>query len=89
MTKCSGHCSQRSPSNSEESEVNHPLHYTSHPSGVEAITLARCESFLIGNVFKYLIRRKFKGQELRDLKKAEFYLREEIKRVESELEQAD
>jgi len=89
MTKCFGHCSQQSPSNSEESDVNHPLHYTSHPSGVEAITLSRHESFLIGNVFKYLIRRKFKGQELRDLKKAEFYLREEIKRVESELGKTD
>lgn len=56
---------------------------------MEAITLSRHESFLIGNVFKYLIRRKFKGQELQDLRKARFYLEEEIKRVEAEHRSGD
>ena len=29
--------------------VNHPAHYTSHPSGVECITIARNYCFSIGN----------------------------------------
>lgn len=64
--------------------VDHPSHYTSHPSGVEAITITRHESFLIGNVFKYLLRRQFKGEELQDLKKALWYLTEEVRRVEQQ-----
>jgi len=63
--------------------VNHPAHYTSHPSGIEALDLTKFESFLIGNCFKYLMRRKFKGRELEDLLKARFYLDEEIKMVRS------
>ena len=29
--------------------VNHPAHYTSHPSGVERIDVARHHDFCIGN----------------------------------------
>lgn len=65
-------------------QVDHPPHYTSHPSGIEAIVITRHESFLVGNVFKYLLRRKYKGEELQDLKKALWYLTEEVRRVEEQ-----
>ena len=32
--------------------VNHPSHYTSHPSGVECITITRHYCFAIGNAIK-------------------------------------
>lgn len=64
-----------------ESRVNHPAHYTSHPSGIEAIELTAFESFCIGNCLKYLLRRKFKNDELGDLLKAKWYLDKEIQRV--------
>jgi len=62
--------------------VNHPTHYKSHPSGVEAIQITEHENFCIGSVFKYLLRRKYKGKELQDLKKARWYLDKEIERLE-------
>ena len=62
--------------------VNHPEHYLSHPSGVEAIQITEHENFCIGSVFKYLLRRKYKGKELQDLKKARWYLDKEIERLE-------
>lgn len=36
--------------------VNHPKHYTSHPSGIECIEIARHYCFDIGNALKYLWR---------------------------------
>jgi hypothetical protein len=58
-----------------------PSHYKSHPSGIEAIEITQYEDFLIGNVFKYLLRRKFKGQELTDVRKALWYLTKEEQRL--------
>lgn len=64
--------------------VNHPMHYNSHPSGVECITVTRHMSFNLGNVVKYLWRAGLKDQTppLQDLKKARWYLDDEIKRLE-------
>ena len=62
--------------------VNHPTHYTSHPSGVEAIVICEHENFCIGNALKYLIRRNLKGKPIEDLKKAVWYLTREIARLE-------
>ena len=64
--------------------VNHPEHYKSHPSGIEAIQITEHENFCIGSVFKYLLRRKYKGKELQDLKKARWFLDREIERLEGE-----
>lgn len=64
--------------------VNHPSHYTSHPSGVECITITQHMSFCVGNVVKYLWRAGKKGPALEDLRKAAFYLDKEIKRLESQ-----
>lgn len=36
--------------------VNHPKHYTSHPSGVECITITEHMTFNAGNAMKYLWR---------------------------------
>lgn len=64
--------------------VNHPKHYTSHPSGVECIQITRHMSFNLGNVIKYLWRADEKGAPLEDLKKARWYLDDEIKRREAD-----
>jgi len=62
--------------------VNHPAHYTSHPSGVECIEVTRWMNFNLGNAIKYIWRAGNKGNALEDLKKARWYLDDEIKRRE-------
>ena len=53
--------------------VNHPSHYTSHPSGVECITITEHYGFNLGNAIKYIVRHKSKnGRE--DLEKAKHYI---------------
>ena len=63
--------------------VNHPPHYTSDPSGVEAITVLRHRNYNIGNAMKYLWRAGLKNQEthIQDLQKAIFYINDEINRL--------
>lgn len=63
--------------------VNHPPHYTSHPSGVECIQITRHMGFNLGNALKYIWRADLKGAAVEDLKKAVFYLNDEIKLRES------
>lgn len=58
--------------------VNHPAHYTSHPSGVECIDVAEHYGFCIGNAIKYLWRAGLKADAVEDLKKARWYLDREI-----------
>lgn len=65
-----------------DENINHPKHYTSHPSGVECLTIARHMSFNLGNAVKYIWRADLKDAPLDDLKKAIFYLDDEIKRRE-------
>lgn len=60
--------------------INHPTHYTAHPSGVECITITEGFSFNLGNVIKYIWRAEEKGALIADLQKAEWYLRREIAR---------
>lgn len=66
--------------------VSHPSHYTSHPSGVECITIAKHENFCIGNALKYLWRagRKDPNKTVEDLKKAAQYIQYEIDRITEE-----
>src|SRR4051812_3907224 len=61
--------------------VNHPSHYNSHPSGVEAIAICEHFNFNIGNAVKYLWRAGLKGEQLEDLKKAQWYISREIERA--------
>lgn len=64
--------------------VNHPPHYTSHPSGIECIDITRHMGFNVGNAVKYLWRADLKWDSLEDLKKAAWYINDEIKKRESE-----
>lgn len=63
-----------------KNEVNHPKHYTSHPSGIECIEVTRHMSFNIGNAIKYLWRCDLKRDSITDLEKAIWYIEDEIKR---------
>jgi len=62
--------------------IDHPKHYTSHPSGVECITVAEHMNFNLGCVFKYIWRADEKGAHIEDLKKALWYLQREIQKRE-------
>ena len=46
----------------QEDKVNHPKHYTNHPSGIECIEITQHHDFCIGNAIKYLWRAGIKGQ---------------------------
>ncbi len=62
--------------------VNHPKHYTSHPSGIEAITITEHMGFNVGNAVKYLWRAGLKSPSaMEDLKKARWYVEREIARL--------
>lgn len=63
--------------------VQHPSHYTSDPSGIECIQITRHRNFNIGNAIKYLWRAGLKESHIQDLRKAIFYIEDEIKRLES------
>lgn len=70
--------------------VNHPKHYTSHPSGIECIEVTRHYCFSIGNAIKYLWRAGLKAdaslsdkeKEIEDLRKAMWYIEDRIKQLE-------
>lgn len=80
--------------NSEKVDnVNHPEHYTSHPSGIECIEITRHYCFSIGNAIKYLWRAGLKKdasltdnqKEIEDLKKAIWYINDRIKQLGGEV----
>jgi hypothetical protein len=73
---------EASPPPTEPDYVNHPPHYTAHPSKVECITITEWMNFNIGNAVKYLWRSGEKGFEIQDLKKARWYIDREIARLE-------
>jgi len=61
-------------------KINHPAHYTRHPSVVECIEITEAMNFCIGNAMKYLWRAGLKGDAIEDLKKARWYVDREIRR---------
>lgn len=65
--------------------VNNPKHYTSHPSGIECIQIARHFSFNLGSALKYIWRhgKKDKDKTIEDLEKAVFYINDEIKKLKT------
>lgn len=63
--------------------VNHPKHYTGHPSGVECIDITEHCNFCIGNAMKYLWRHGMKGG-IEDLEKAMWYIDREIARLKAD-----
>lgn len=65
-------------------EVNHPPHYTAHPSGIECITVTEHMGFNLGNAVKYIWRADEKGNAIQDLEKAQWYLAREIAKRKKE-----
>lgn len=68
----------------QDDPVNHPKHYTNHPSGIECIEIVRHMSFNRGNAIKYIWRAGEKNDEIEDLEKAQWYLGDEIQRLKDE-----
>lgn len=78
--------------NKKKDEVNHPSHYVwlKEICGIEVIDITRHMNFNLGNVIKYVLRAGRKCSEtetseeslLRDLKKARFYIEDEIIQLE-------
>jgi hypothetical protein len=66
----------------ESDMVNHPVHYTSHTSGIETIQITEHMNFCLGNAIKYIMRSELKGKQIEDLKKAAWYINREIDRLE-------
>ncbi|QXW04038.1 DUF3310 domain-containing protein [Rhodococcus globerulus] len=64
--------------------VNHPAHYTEHPSGIECIQITEHMCFNLGNAFKYIWRADLKGSALEDLEKARWYIDRELTKRSSE-----
>ena len=58
--------------------VNHPEHYTSHPSGIECIEVTEHMGFNLGNAVKYIWRADLKNNAIEDLEKAVWYIQREI-----------
>lgn len=76
----------------ETNKVEHPNHYTwlKKLCGIEVIDITRHLNFNIGNVIKYCLRAGHKSEngisdkdkQIEDLKKAAWYINDEIKRLE-------
>ena len=76
----------------KQDRVNHPSHYTwlKDLCGIEVIDITRHMNFNLGNTIKYILRAGHKSEEglsdkqkhIEDLKKALFYIKDEIKRLE-------
>jgi len=62
--------------------VNHPSHYTGHPSGIECIQITEHMGFNLGNAIKYVWRADLKNDALEDLRKAAWYISREIQKRE-------
>jgi Protein of unknwon function (DUF3310) len=69
---------------SVDDPVNHPYHYTAHPSGVECIQITEHMGFNLGNAVKYIWRADLKTDAIEDLRKAAWYVSREIERREQE-----
>ena len=80
--------------NAPDDIVNHPSHYTwlMDLCGIEVIDITRHMDFNLGNSIKYILRSGHKKEEgytdkhktIEDLKKAIWYIEDEIKMLEKE-----
>lgn len=66
--------------------VNHPDHYGGEGNPYEAILVIEewKLGFCLGNAVKYISRAGKKGDEIEDLRKAEWYLQRRIQQLETE-----
>lgn len=71
---------QMGPAFIENDPVNHPAHYTQHPSGIECIEITKHMNFCLGNAVKYIWRADLKHVAIEDLEKAIWYINCEIRR---------
>lgn len=69
-------------------DISHPAHYQSY-GGLEAIDVIESFNlnFNLGNVIKYVLRSGKKDDDVKDLSKALWYLRREIKNLEMDEEE--
>ena len=67
-------------SSSSHDPVNHPKHYTEHPSGIECIQITEHMGFNLGNAMKYIWRADLKHNVIEDLQKAVWYINREIEK---------
>lgn len=65
--------------------INHPSHYTAHPSGIECIQITEHMGFNLGNAVKYIWRCDLKKDAVEDLKKAIWYIQREIDKREGQV----
>jgi hypothetical protein len=66
--------------------VNHPAHYTGHPSGIECIQVTEWMDFLLGNATKYIwrsVHRPDITDQIIDLEKARWYLERKINQLQA------
>lgn len=69
-----------------EDNVNHPFHYNNSLAHcecgrrIECIDVTRYLSFNVGNAIKYLWRCDLKNSPVEDLRKAVWYIQDEIKK---------
>ena len=76
--------------------VEHPAHYNwlKGICGIEVIDITRHMNFNLGNVIKYVLRSGHRSEQgmsdkqkqIEDLKKARFYIDDEIRRLENDKE---
>jgi hypothetical protein len=66
--------------NPKHDPVNHPKHYTQHPSGVECIQITEHMGFNLGNAVKYIWRADLKHDAIEDMEKAVWYIQREIQK---------
>lgn len=71
----------------EDSRVDHPKHYNSHPSGIECIEVIRHMPYNVGAAIKYLWRAGLKdgAPTVEDYEKAAWYIQDQIKMVKGEI----
>lgn len=68
--------------------INSPAHYTAIPARcacghtLEPIDFTRHMGFNLGNVVKYVLRAPYKGRTAEDLRKAIWYINDELKRLD-------
>ncbi len=65
--------------------INHPKHYTQHPSGVECIQITEHMGFNLGNAVKYIWRADLKNNAVEDLEKAAWYVARELAKRRGEV----
>jgi hypothetical protein len=63
--------------------VDHPSHYLDRVPGIEAIDVTLHFNFNVGNAIKYLWRHGLKGDAVEDLRKAVWYIENEIERIKT------